>query len=141
MLAKALIAIPTLWFGIVPPIIDYSQSHVLNPGWPPHARFHMVWLLVSNLLISASALFLLFKHIPRVPGTRIAGLISLCVYLGFFTSAITMNAYGGSLSDANAVPEILGIDANLFVFTPLTIMLIAGIYLSFSARAKAEGPD
>jgi len=42
-----------------------------------------------------------------------------------------MGAYDGTLSDSDVVPKIMGIDGNLFAFTPLTIMLIIGTYLSF----------
>lgn len=132
ILAKVLIAIPVIWYGFVPPLIDVASSHVLNPDWPGHARFHVVWILSTNTLLSITALIFLFK--PGANSTRgplIAGLISLCVYAGFFLSLFTMSAYGGTLSDSNAGPKILGIDGNLFAFSILTTMLMIGMLLSF----------
>lgn len=115
VLMKILIGLPVLWFGVV----------------PAHARFHMVWLLISNLLLSVSALTLLLKSPAGIPGARIAGILGLCVYAGFFLSLLSADLYGGSLTDPGGVDNVMGIDANLLVFTPLSIMLAAGVYLSF----------
>ena len=134
-LAKLFVIIPTIWYGIVPPIIDFNTSHVLNPDWTGHARFHMVWLLVLNMLLSISCLLLIFKKIPsEIIGLRIAACISFCVYAGFFISTWTMKIYGGSLSDGNGVPPIMGIDGNVLVFTPLSIILMIGLYLSWTIK-------
>ena len=131
-IAKLLIIIPTIWYSIIPPIVDFTLTHVFNPAWVGHARFHTVWLLTTNTLIGIIALVFLFRKIPtQILGMRIAGLLSLCVYAGFFGAALSMGAYDGTLSDSDVVPKILGIDGNLFAFTPLTIMLITGTYMSF----------
>ena len=74
-LTKILIGIPTLWYGIVPPIIEFSTSHVLNPNWIGHARFHMVWLLILKMFLSFFSMILIIKKIPNeVLGLRIGGL-------------------------------------------------------------------
>lgn len=137
-IARILIIIPTLWYGFIPPIVDFSESHVFHQDWTGHARFHMVWLLTSNFLLCITALIFLFKNIPnKIIGTRIAGLISLSVYLGFFFSAFTMNLYKGSLSDSNGMDPIMGIDGNLLVFSPLTLFVIIGLYLSFNIKNES----
>jgi len=131
-IARILIIIPTIWYSIVPPIVDFTHTHVFNPAWVGHARFHTVWLLTTNTLIGIAALICLFKKIPnQVMGMRIAGLLSLCVYAGFFGAALSMGIYDGTLSDSDVVPKTFGIDGNLLAFTPLTIMLISGTYMSF----------
>ena len=137
--AKILIGIPTIWYGLVPPINDFSTSHVLNPDWIGHARFHMVWLLVLKTFLSIFSLLLIIKKLPNeILGLRIAGIISLSVYLSFFVSTISMDLYGGTLGDGNnGVPPLLGINTNVLVFIPLTILLIIGVYRSFSFSVKS----
>jgi len=131
-IAKLLIIIPTVWYSLIPPLVDFTHTHVFNPTWVGHARFHTVWLLITNTLIGIAALILILKKIPNeVVGIRIAGLLSLCVYTGFFGATFSMGLYNGTLSDTDVVPKIMGIDGNLLAFTPLTIILIIGIYMSF----------
>lgn len=65
-------------------------------------------------------------------GLRIAGIISLSVYVAFFVSTISMNLYGGTLSDNNGIPPTFGIDTNVLVFIPLSIILAIGVYRSFN---------
>ena len=121
-LTKILIGIPTLWYGIVPPIIDFSTSHVLNPNWIGHARFHMVWLLILKMFLSFFSMILIIKKIPNeVLGLRIGGLISLSVYLAFFISTLSMNLYGGTLRDNNGIPPVFGIDTNVLVLSLIHI--------------------
>lgn len=138
-LTKILIGIPTLWYGLVPPIIDFSTSHVLNPNWIGHARFHMVWLLILKMFLSFFCLVLIIKKIPNeIVGLRIAGLISLSVYISFFISTISMNLYGGTLSDDNGIAPMFGINTNVLVFIPLTILLLIGVYRSFYLPVNKE---
>ena len=60
-------------------------------------------------------------------------LIGIGVYSGFFVSFFTMNLFGGTLQDQNGVENILGINANLFVFIPLFILLCIGAVFAFSS--------
>ncbi|MCB0375379.1 MAG: hypothetical protein KDD04_05620 [Sinomicrobium sp.] len=135
MLKIFLVGIPTLWYAIVPPLVDISSTHVFHPDWPGHARFHMMWLLVTTALLSFFALYCLLRGYPdKIIGARIASIISIGVYSGFFVSFFTMNLFGGTLQDQNGVESIMGINANLFVFIPLFIMLCAGAVFAFSSN-------
>ena len=78
----------TLVYGVVPVLVDFGESHVANADWVPDARMHTVWLLaVMSSLAAASLYFLWLFEGDRVLGLRIAGLVGLCVYGGFFASA------------------------------------------------------
>jgi hypothetical protein len=55
ILPKILITLATIFYGIMPVIADLSDSHLLNPSWMPHAKFHLVWLLSTNSLFALFA--------------------------------------------------------------------------------------
>ncbi len=52
-------------------IADWNHTHVYNPRWPPHAKFHNGQTMTSGLLLGGSALYLLYRRGPSSPaGSR-----------------------------------------------------------------------
>ena len=124
---RVLMTLATAVYGLVPPIVDLGVTHALHPDWPPHARMHMVWLLVTMSSIAVLALYFIWRHSDRQFGIRMGGLLGLCAFGGFFVSAATTQLYGGSLHDKGGVPPIAGfIDANLLGFGVAVLLLLIG---------------
>lgn len=131
--SRILITIATLVYGVIPVLVDLTETHVFHPDWTPHARFHMVWLLSTNSILAALALYLMWiSKYDAVIRIRAAGAVGLCVLGGFFVSALTKNLYGGLLVDpVGGVPPIMGLDANLVIFTPMLVLVVIGLWSSF----------
>lgn len=131
-IARILITIAALVYGVIPLLVDLTATHVFHPHWTPHARFHMVWLLATNSSLAVLALYLLWSgNNEALARIRAAGVVSLCVLGGFFVSTLTKNLYAGSLVDVHGgVPPLMGMDANLVVFSPMLILVIVGLWLS-----------
>lgn len=131
---RILMTLATLMYGAIPPFVDLTETHVFHPAWTPHSRMHMVWLLGTNTSIAVLALYFLWFHkASRAFGVRLAGILGLCVYGGFWLSALTVSLYGGALSDKGGVPPIMGMDTNVVVFLSAVLILLAGWFL---ARAR-----
>jgi hypothetical protein len=131
MLGRVIMTLATLMYGIVPPFVDLTETHVFHPDWTPHSRMHMVWLLGTNTAIAMVALYFLWaKEFRFTLGVRITGVLGLCVYGGFMLGAFTAPLYGGSLSDVNGVPPIMGMDANILFFSLALLLLVAGWLLA-----------
>lgn len=130
--SRVLMTIVTLMYGIIPPLVDLTETHVFHPDWTPHARFHMVWLLATNSGFAILALYLMWMSRLEAQFRIMAGgVIGLIVLGGFFVSALTSHMYGGSLVDpTGGVPPIMGIDANLAIFSPMLAMMLIGLWLS-----------
>ena len=128
-LVSALLLVAAAIYGIIPPIVDLGESHTFHPAWPPHARFHMVWLLgtTSTLAMIVAWLVLAGPAEQRETRLRFASLLGIAALGGFFIATFTQSAYGGALHDPTAeVSLIFGLDGNLLGFTSaLLIQLIA----------------
>jgi hypothetical protein len=55
--SKILVPLGLLVVAILLPMLEFSDTHVLHPEWPAHARLHNVWQLVTNGAISIMALW------------------------------------------------------------------------------------
>lgn len=133
---RILMTMATLMYGLIPPFVDLTETHVFHPEWTPHSRMHMVWLLGTNSTLAVVALYFLWlKNENGSFGINLAGVLGLCVYGGFMLSAATMSMYGGSLSDKGGVPPILGLDANILAFSTGLLILLIGWFLARSKSA------
>jgi hypothetical protein len=148
LLGRVLISAVAAEVGILPIIIDLSPSHVFNPGWPAHARLHGVWLLASGGLMALVALYLTwFYRANRVVAVTMAGVLLGIILGGFFAAVATAPLYGGQIVDSAdaavmAQDMIVGIPANLFVFSVAAIILAIGVLLAMrAARATASAPS
>ena len=133
--SRMLITIGTIIYGIIPPFVDLTETHVFHSDWTPHARFHMVWLLGTNTGIAFLAFYLLWKkHTDLLLRIEAAGVLGLIVLGGFFLSVLTHPLYGGALADKQGgVPPIpfLGVlDSNVTVFAPALALVALGLWLS-----------
>jgi hypothetical protein len=62
-LASSLVTIVAVLTSCLAYIFDWNETHVYNPNWPPHAKFHNAQtLLLSTLLGLVSLIFLWGKH-------------------------------------------------------------------------------
>lgn len=71
-------------FPVINVLADWNKTHIFNPTWPPHARFHAADMSVIVWSISAIAIWLLWRRStePEV-GTRVALLVSLALWSPF----------------------------------------------------------
>ncbi|KAI1110713.1 hypothetical protein F5Y14DRAFT_454798 [Nemania sp. NC0429] len=57
MLGRILLTIDSLLLVIASPIADYSPSHIFNPNWPPHAKFHNGQTITMSVLLGLATAF------------------------------------------------------------------------------------
>ena len=128
--AKILLSVAAIQFGVIPLIVDFGETHVFHPDWPPHARFHLVWLLTAGALLAASVLYGVWIGSRRDPALgRPISLVGCIVLAAFFVAALARPTYGGSLSDAAEPILVWGVDGNVFSFAIAAVLQAAGTVL------------
>jgi hypothetical protein len=115
---------------------DLNSSHVFNPGWPPHARFHSAagWGSVAGSQLLA--LWLLWR-----PGEdaeagdlaiKIAALLPAVAWVPFFPALATP---GTAVEDEPGhLARIAGVPANLVPATLIPIISAVGYTLHRHGR-------
>jgi len=134
--ARVLLTIVAVQYGVVPIFVDLSPSHVFHDEWPPHARFHMVWLIASSAGIAAFTVWAAWgKYGNDARCLRLVCIPGLIVLGSFFVATLLKGNYAGELADPAHQILILGVDGNLFAFS---IALVLQITATFMVLSKSD---
>lgn len=137
LVLKLAVSLLTVFYGLVPAIADFNETHLLNPLWSEHARFHAAWFLAFSAGIALTGLFMIWVRdqvvLPIIFGLMFVG--------GFWVATVFQSAYGGGLVDPNGFEQrILGIEANLFLFSVVSVLFLVSLGFSsvFSGGRAAD---
>jgi hypothetical protein len=134
--ARILLTLTALGYSAVTIIADLNKTHATNPLWTPHARFHLVWQVLSYSGIGLIALYLIWASGPLpIERLYLAAALSVAVYAGFFGAVFGRPLYGGGLYDNNGYPSFpapIGPkswlwDVNVTIFTIVSVILAASL--------------
>ena len=115
------------FFG--PIIRDTSTTHLLNPTWVGHARFHLAWALVFMGLSGLVNIYLIWFRKPhRISSLYLSWAWQACNIFGFWGAALLERAYGGSIVDPEFHIKVLGLNENIFAFVVLTTILVFNLF-------------
>ncbi len=131
MLAKLIITIGALLYGLGVPLLEINQTHVFNPQWEAHARLHEVWQLATNSSLAMLALWLAWGR----NDIKLPSILAMLVTGGFLFAYLVREGYGGSmvLSDGSE-KLIFGLNLGAFAFGIAFLISVATL---LSATAKA----
>ena len=134
LLARILLTVATLGYALVTVKADFNATHATNPLWTPHARFHVVWQVLSYVGVGLIALGLIWIGGPQeIERLYLAGGLGIAMYGGFFAAMLARPSYGGVLYDDNGYRPFRAPvgpgkwDVNVTVFTVMTALLCAGL--------------
>jgi hypothetical protein len=122
---RALVTAAVLGSGIGHAAADLNRTHVFNPRWMPHARFHTASAVATDVGWAGVSLWLLRRpgtHGERELALKIAALCPILSYAPFFIA----EALPGSEAEdePGEVPRVAGVPVNL---------LVAGVMSGLSA--------
>jgi hypothetical protein len=81
-------------------VVDWNRTHLFNPSWPPHARFHDAMTISLGALLGGSALYFL-----RDGADRRDVAIGALLPASFWTSMGTAFAFPGTAGMEAEFPQ------------------------------------
>jgi hypothetical protein len=133
LIARIAVTLAALMITGAPLLADLNKTHATNPLWTPHARFHVVWQVLSYGCLGVISLFLIWSAGPLVlERLYLACLLLGAIIVGFFLAAVSVRRFGGSFYDKNGYPpfatrQVLGkqveFDVNATGFTVFALIL------------------
>lgn len=114
---------------------DWNRTHLFNPAWPPHARFHDAMTIALGTGLGGSALYLLRDGADRREVTVGAALPAL---------------YWGSVGAAFAFPGTAGMEAEFPQYVPRvggvwinerfpSALMVAAAAVAYAVERRAAG--
>jgi hypothetical protein len=129
LLSIALVATPVAVLGF-----QWNRTHLFHEGWHPHAKFHLVQLMVSCLVLSVLGLWLLWQSTPEPGVGAIAALVvPLAVWGGEFVAVFGPGTdYMPDRDKPNTftLPGGLTVPGNLFFSGVMIVLSVTGYLLT-----------
>lgn len=100
---KVLLSLTSLWSGVGSYVFDWNATHIHNPEWPPHARFHNAQTMSTGAVAGAAGLGTLWGGGPWTRGRLHVSTAAASLYWVTQLSAILYP--GTALFDHPADPE------------------------------------
>ena len=141
LVARILFTLTTAGWAALTIFADFNKTHATNPKWTPHARFHVVWQILSYIGFGLIAFALVWWPGPlALERLYLVALMCTAVYGAFFAALLAMPIYGGAAYDKNGykpfkapIPIISKTwDANITAFNIQLILLAGGLVAVFA---------
>lgn len=126
--------------AVVATAVDWNTTHLFNPAWHPHARFHDALFLLFFDATSLLALWLLWRQ-SKEPGLglKVAAWFSAAVWTPFFY--IEALIPGTSLLAADNVPVLkvggMTFPPNVIVAAVLFLLTVIAYWLAREVSSDA----
>jgi hypothetical protein len=116
-------------------LADWNRTHLFNPNWPPHARFHDALTITLGSLLGAGGLYFLRRR-GKDPERDLAlgALLPSLFWIAQGASFIFPGAKGFESEFPEKVPRIKGVWINERFSSVLMLMLLAIGYVAERGR-------
>jgi|RifCSPhighO2_12_1023870.scaffolds.fasta_scaffold00214_3 hypothetical protein len=136
MTARIMITLCILLYTVGVPCLEVNETHIWNTQWPAHARLHNVWQLITNTLIGAGCLWLIWIRkeilLPAVASALVTG--------GFLLAFVLRGFYGGSMvhTDGSEVTILGAINIGVAGFGLGLLLLVPPVLLEVRRRREEQ---
>ena len=124
---RVLLSVSALGAAIGAYVADWNETHIFNPLWPPHAKFHNAQTMLLGTGLGVLTLYFLWSK--RWRGARGLEVGTILAALYWLTQAGSLLFPGTALTDpefADRVPRIGGV-------FPLNQLVIEVVFLGLVA--------
>jgi hypothetical protein len=132
LLAKLIITLGALLYGLGVPLLEINSTHVFNPSWEAHARLHEVWQLATNSALALLSLWLAWAR----NNIRLPSILAMLVTGGFLFAYRVREGYGGSMVLSDGSEKLLfGLNLGAFAFGLVFLLSLLALFLG---RQRAQ---
>ena len=137
-LAKILLSVLVVISTLVSVVVDWNSSHVFNPDWHPHGRFHDVMLLTLLVGLVPLLLWLLWRSSPE---PEVAITVTTAILVIFWGSFYVNLLIPGTTPAANleeSPPSLLGLPLypNMVIAAIIIVLALIGYWLYHSSKTR-----
>lgn len=98
MLGRSFLTLSILGQIVGPFIADFNHTHVLNPNWPPHAKFHNGQTMSMGVGLGLASLYYTFRSTPNSAAAADSLFIAAIFGSLYWITGISAIFYPGSLA-------------------------------------------
>ncbi len=138
LIARILMSITAFGLAVGPAVADFNKTHATNPLWPPHARFHVVWQVLTNSSLCLFLLFVLWTPLVEQYDLqlKLVAVVQFAILIPIYVTIACMGIFDGALKDVNGLKPFvfniagnkLEVDTNVFNFSIVIIVLSVALF-------------
>jgi hypothetical protein len=133
--AKYLLTFIVLVTIIIPTIMDFNDTHMTNPLWAPHARFHWSIQWYSITTLNCMALYLIWGNYKE-KGSRLSTVFAVLSPILFWGSFFPSLLMPGTSPWPDGVVPFATYPPNIFIAGILVTLSILSFWLEMRSRPK-----
>jgi hypothetical protein len=139
--ARWLLTLVAVFTLVSPFAADWNATHIYNPHWPPHAKFHNAQTMLLAVVLGLGTLWLVWRRVStrsaQVLRLQAAALLAAAYWL---TQALSNTFPGTGFTDPEfaPVPRIASLPVQLFVDVVALGLVITAYVLE--RRRLTEAP-
>jgi hypothetical protein len=123
--------------ALSPYVADMNKTHMYNPNWSPHAKYHDAQTMLLGSLLGISSLYFLWrKRGNQQLQLQVATLLASLFWLSQAGSIFFPGAEFFDPAYAHLVPKVSGIRFNQAMIDIVVLLFIAIAYLLEQGRMK-----
>ncbi|KAK0313012.1 hypothetical protein LTR29_011569 [Friedmanniomyces endolithicus] len=134
---RALITVANLLYAVGAFAADFNETHVYNPRWPPHARFHNGQTMTLGVFLSGMSLYFAYRRPSTASASSVKEGMFYSALIGSFYCAAGLTAIlypGTDWKD----PDITVGGAQPALFSGVVVAMWVGYALEVSRLGKAK---
>lgn len=140
-IGRVLISAVALVTAVTPYLADLTATHIYNPVWPPHAKFHNAQTILMGSLLGIAALAYLWGPARRSPpALRFAAVLASLYWLSQ-AGAILFPGTAFADPGADPLPQIAGVRLNQVMLSAVFLGIVLIGYRLESRRLVTSSDD
>lgn len=147
---RYLTSLVALFTITAPFIFDWNETHIYNPTWPGHAKFHNGQTMSLGVYLGVLTLYYTWRSSPRSPSSSsTSGNASASQELDdLFTAALVAEAYWATQLAAWFFPDVTAADPPMdpeyffqfYILSVASVLIAAGYWVqTMEVRKVKEG--